>query len=196
MLLAVARRAREAARGRPIVLVGENEPQQVHLMQPPARGGYGLDAPVDVRTIEARPVGARAPPRGLPPPPLDGAVLGPHVFVLRLFGQDDGDRLLLVNLGPDWPLEPAPEPLLAPPESARWTLRWSSEPRYGGSGIAHVDPDEGWVVAGESATVFGPEPRPASSKRRRSHSIHQQEEFLEVRTGHSACTPLGRGGAT
>jgi maltooligosyltrehalose trehalohydrolase len=93
--------------------------------------------------------------RGQRPGGLDGAVLGPAVFVLRLFGQADGDRLVLVNLGPDWPLEPAPEPLLAPPARARWELVWSSEaPRYGGSGVAAVAPDGGGTVAGESAMVF------------------------------------------
>jgi maltooligosyltrehalose trehalohydrolase len=35
----MARRAREAANGRPIVLIGENEPQEVKLIE-----GYGLDA--------------------------------------------------------------------------------------------------------------------------------------------------------
>src|SRR5262249_19239688 len=53
-------------------------------------------------------------PRG-----VDGAVLGPEAFVLRFFEHPGGtggqDRLLLVNLGRDLKLEPAPEPLLAPP---------------------------------------------------------------------------------
>ena len=34
-------------------------------------------------------------------------------LVLRLFGEDGNDRLLLVNLGVDCSLSPAPEPLLA-----------------------------------------------------------------------------------
>jgi len=46
---------------------------------------------------------------------LDGAVLGPEAFILRYFAPDDQDRLLLVNLGRDLDLNPAPEPLLAPP---------------------------------------------------------------------------------
>src|SRR5262252_2595893 len=49
-------------------------------------------------------------PRG-----LDGAVLGREAFVLRFFGHEGPDRLLLVNLGADLVLDPAPEPLLAPP---------------------------------------------------------------------------------
>src|SRR5262249_22797389 len=53
---------------------------------------------------------------------VDGAVLAGEAFVLRFFGGsgvDDpnplDDRLLLVNLGIDLVLNPAPEPLLAPP---------------------------------------------------------------------------------
>jgi maltooligosyltrehalose trehalohydrolase len=44
---------------------------------------------------------------------IDGAVLGPEAFVLRFFGDNGHDRLLLVNLGLDLHLNPAPEPLLA-----------------------------------------------------------------------------------
>src|SRR5205814_7935901 len=51
---------------------------------------------------------------------LDGAVLGPEAFMLRFFGQAGNDRLLLVNLGLDLTLSPAPEPLLAPPEGSQW----------------------------------------------------------------------------
>ena len=44
VLAAIARAAREAARERSVLLVAENEPQQVRLLRPPERGGYGLDA--------------------------------------------------------------------------------------------------------------------------------------------------------
>ena len=46
---------------------------------------------------------------------MDGAVLAPEAFVLRFFGTHHDDRLLVVNLGRDLHLNPAPEPLLAPP---------------------------------------------------------------------------------
>src|SRR5204863_2653383 len=46
---------------------------------------------------------------------LDGAVLGPEAFVLRFFGGAVADRLLIVNLGRDLDLRPAPVPLPAPP---------------------------------------------------------------------------------
>src|SRR5205823_1202590 len=79
-------------------------------------------------------------PRG-----LDGAVLGPHALVLRFFGGEHSDRLVLVNLGRDLRLDSAPEPLLAPPEGAGWTLLWSSEhPRYGGQGTAPLQTDGIW----------------------------------------------------
>ena len=64
---------------------------------------------------------------------MDGAVLGPHAFVLRFFAEDGHDRLVVVNLGCDLHLDPAPEPLLAPPEHMCWKTLWSSEdPCYGG----------------------------------------------------------------
>ena len=43
ILAAIVRRAREAARPRSIVIVGENEPQHTKLARPPEQGGYGLD---------------------------------------------------------------------------------------------------------------------------------------------------------
>ena len=44
VLAAIARRAREAAGERSVLLVAENEPQQARLVRPVERGGYGLDA--------------------------------------------------------------------------------------------------------------------------------------------------------
>jgi maltooligosyltrehalose trehalohydrolase len=96
----------------------------------------------------------RAPrPRG-----VDGAVLGQQAFVLRFFGDEEGDdRLLLINLGRDLHLDPAPEPLLAPPSGKRWQVRWSSEdPRYGSSGTAPPETEVGWRVPGEAAVVLVP----------------------------------------
>ncbi|HSE93919.1 MAG TPA: malto-oligosyltrehalose trehalohydrolase [Methylomirabilota bacterium] len=88
---------------------------------------------------------------------LDGAVLAPEAFVIRFFG-GAGDRLLLVNLGRDLALDPAPEPLLAPPPDAGWMLVWSSEdPRYGGCGTPPPETDEGWRLPGHAAVVLGSE---------------------------------------
>jgi maltooligosyltrehalose trehalohydrolase len=44
ILVEVARRARDAGRGRRIWVVAENEPQSARLVRPPSEGGYGLDA--------------------------------------------------------------------------------------------------------------------------------------------------------
>jgi maltooligosyltrehalose trehalohydrolase len=87
---------------------------------------------------------------------IDGAVLSTHAFVLRWFGGAHGDRLLIVNLGNEQDLRPAPEPLLAPPAHSRWQLLWSSdEPRYDGPGALHPDTGESWVLPGESAVLLG-----------------------------------------
>jgi maltooligosyltrehalose trehalohydrolase len=92
---------------------------------------------------------------------LDGAVLGHEAFVLRFFGENAGDRLLLVNLGRDLPLEIVPVPLLAPLTGLRWEVLWSSEdPRYGGSGAPPPEDEEGrWRLAGQSAVVLRLVPR-------------------------------------
>lgn len=88
---------------------------------------------------------------------LDGAVLGPSAFVLRFFVPGGEDRLLVVNLGRDLHLDPAPEPLLAPPEVGQhWHPIWSSEdPKYGGCGTAPLDTEDSWRIPGEAAVVLG-----------------------------------------
>jgi maltooligosyltrehalose trehalohydrolase len=89
---------------------------------------------------------------------LDGAVLGPEALVLRFFGERGDDRLLVVNFGLDLHLDPAPEPLLAPPESMHWVVVWSTEnPKYGGCGTAPVDTPDNWWIPGHAAVVLAPE---------------------------------------
>ena len=93
------------------------------------------------------------PSRGI----VDGAVLSPRAFVLRFFGRDGGDRLLLVNLDRDLVLDRIAEPLLAPPQDRRWKMLWSSEdPAYGGAGTPEVETDDGWRVPGFSAIAMAP----------------------------------------
>ncbi|WP_246457492.1 malto-oligosyltrehalose trehalohydrolase [Azospirillum oryzae] len=91
---------------------------------------------------------------------LDGAVLGEESFVLRFFGEEEGDdRLVLVNLGRDLTLRALAEPLLAPPfVDGAWTVLWSSEePVYGGGGSAAVEqPDGAWRLPGHAALVLAP----------------------------------------
>ena len=90
---------------------------------------------------------------------MDGAVLGQETFVLRFFSETGDDRILLVNFGTDLHLDPAPEPLLAPPEGMRWKTLWSSEdPRYGGSGTPPLDTEENWRIPGHAAVALFPEP--------------------------------------
>lgn len=90
---------------------------------------------------------------------LDGAVLASQAFVIRYVGATDGDRLLLVNLGPDLRVNPVPEPLLAPPPTGEWNVMWSSRhPHYGGPGTVNPLTDHGWSIPAESATVFRVDP--------------------------------------
>jgi maltooligosyltrehalose trehalohydrolase len=102
-------------------------------------------------------------PRG-----LDGAVLGERAFVLRFFGNRGDDRLVLVNLGYDLHLNPAPEPLLAPPLGQRWRVLWSSEdPRYGGNGTPALETEDNWRIPGQATVILAPAP---------SESQHEKTE--------------------
>ncbi len=88
---------------------------------------------------------------------VEGAVLAEQAFVLRFFGQDGDDRLLLINLGPDLRLDIAPEPLLAPPLGRLWTTQWSSEdPSYGGRGSPPPEGPDNWRLPAESAMALMP----------------------------------------
>lgn len=91
---------------------------------------------------------------------IDGAVLSPSCFVIRFFSPGfEHDRLLLVNLGSDLDLNPAPEPLLAPPDAKEWATLWSSEaPEYGGCGTAPLDTEENWKIPGWAAVLLHPLP--------------------------------------
>jgi maltooligosyltrehalose trehalohydrolase len=87
---------------------------------------------------------------------IDGAILGDAAFIIRFFGPRDAsdpqsaadDRLLVVNLGRAIRLDPAPEPLLAPPPGAEWTISWTSDsPSYGGAGTPRLEADR--IMQGE-----------------------------------------------
>jgi maltooligosyltrehalose trehalohydrolase len=98
---------------------------------------------------------------GEPRRALEGAVIGPEAFVLRYFPRGAEDRLLVVNLGRDLVLVPAPDPLLAPPARRRWRVAWSSDdPRYGGGGTAPLETDDGWRIPGHAAVLLAPEEAP------------------------------------
>ena len=82
---------------------------------------------------------------------IDGAALTDEAWMLRFFSPNGADRLLIVNLGRDLLLGPAPEPLLAPVEglgladlmvqrSSR--LRWFGWPGAGcRRGLARPGPE-------------------------------------------------------
>jgi maltooligosyltrehalose trehalohydrolase len=88
---------------------------------------------------------------------IDGAVLGKASFVLRYFSQESDDRLLLVNFGERQLLDPASEPLLAPPVGYSWQTLWTSEsPRYGGTNTAIGAVPHQWLLPAESMAVLRP----------------------------------------
>jgi maltooligosyltrehalose trehalohydrolase len=87
----------------------------------------------------------------------DGAVLADRSFLLRAFSEEHGDRLLIFNFGRDVHMDPAPEPLLAPPEDQEWQVLFSTEhPRFGGCGTAPLDSSENWRIPGQSAVLLRP----------------------------------------
>ena len=90
---------------------------------------------------------------------FDGAALCDEAFFLRYFGPDeDQDRVLLVNLGIDYPMSPISAPLLAAPPGRRWVICWSSESSdYGGSGTPDLEMDATWTLLGKTALWLAPE---------------------------------------
>jgi maltooligosyltrehalose trehalohydrolase len=109
---------------------------------------------------------------------LHGAVLGDEALVLRFFGGDDGDRLLLINLGRDLDLQAAPEPLLAPPLDGAWEVCWSSEdPIYGGGGTPAIEVERlgGWHIPGHAAVLLA------------SMSVDRDVALLPPRTDQFVC---------
>jgi maltooligosyltrehalose trehalohydrolase len=103
---------------------------------------------------------------------IDGAVLGPEAFVLRWFSAVGEDRLLLVNFGADLHLDPAPEPLLAPPRGTEWETIWSSEGQcYGGLGTYPLETEQNWRIPGQSAVLMNPKIQEAV-KDERTHSTN------------------------
>ena len=74
--------------------------------------------------------------------------------MLRFF-HPESHRLIVVNLGDDLKLDPAPEPLLAPGLGKRWRNVLGSEAvQYGGKGYAEPDDEGAWYLTAQSASVF------------------------------------------
>ena len=87
--------------------------------------------------------------------PFVGSVLNNDAFLLRFFGSTTDQRLVLINFGTDFELNPAPEPLLAPPEASSWKILWSSESsQYGGQGTPPILESPIWKLTGHSALIL------------------------------------------
>jgi maltooligosyltrehalose trehalohydrolase len=85
---------------------------------------------------------------------IHGAVIAGEAFLLRYFGEQGDDRLVLINLGRDLTWAPITEPLLVPPNARQWETLWSSEdPRYGGLGTPALDAER-WFIPGHAALVL------------------------------------------
>jgi maltooligosyltrehalose trehalohydrolase len=88
---------------------------------------------------------------------VDGAVLGDEAFVLRFFSDQGEDRLLLVNLGRDLHLDPAPEPLLAPVEGNLWrAMLATTDLKYGGCGTPQPETRDNWHIPGHATIALAP----------------------------------------
>jgi maltooligosyltrehalose trehalohydrolase len=113
--------------------------------------------------VEGATLGAEAFVLRFPAPSVAGAV-GPDRAAPRDTYAHDGDRLLIVNLGPDLALASVPEPLLAPPAGCLWHVRLSTEdPGYGGGGTPPVEDERGrWRLPGHTAVVLSPRIVPRS----------------------------------
>lgn len=94
---------------------------------------------------------------------LDGTAPDPTLLLLRYFGDDDRDWLIVLNAGHDRDIAALSEPLLAPPRRRTWQVRFSTEhPQYGGQGrMAWAE--GAWPVPGHSLLVLdaGQETSPA-----------------------------------
>jgi maltooligosyltrehalose trehalohydrolase len=92
---------------------------------------------------------------------MAGATLSSSALVLRYFGSEqEGDRLVLLNLGEALELEPCPEPLLAPRAGNKWRLILASEHvRYGGMGTSHLSEEGRLRVPSQTALVLTSEER-------------------------------------
>ena len=105
----------------------------------------------------------------------DGAAPDTTLLLLRYFGDDDSDWLIVLNVGPDRDVASLPEPLIAPPARRAWTPRWSSEAvGYGGQGTMAWT-EGSWPIPGHSLLLLdtvaaeSPVPKPAR-RRQRSES--------------------------
>ncbi|HTL37295.1 MAG TPA: DUF3459 domain-containing protein, partial [Kofleriaceae bacterium] len=104
---------------------------------------------------------------------LRGGMLTARAFCLRWW-HDEGDRLLLVNLGITFCEAVLPQPLLAAPPEHGWRIAWSSEhPKYGGHGTPEVFTTKCLSIPARCAVLLAPDrdaslrldPAPASGEK-------------------------------
>ncbi len=85
---------------------------------------------------------------------MDGAVLGADSFLIRYFGDNHNDRLILINFGIDQQLIPAPEPLLVAGDDFKWIILLSTHSvEYGGEGIVPLATST-WEIPGHTALIL------------------------------------------
>ena len=85
---------------------------------------------------------------------MHGTVLGERALALRIFCEA-GDRLVIINLGPDLDLNSPAEPLLAPEAASTWQTVWCSEElKYGGQGYAPIYRDGRFCMPARSTVLL------------------------------------------
>jgi CheY-like chemotaxis protein len=135
---------------------------------------------------------------------MDGAVLGPEALVLRFFGVPGNDRLLIVHLGRDLYLAPAPEPLLAPPEEGSYDLPVCAlhMPELDGAGFyralgqthPHLLPRliflTGDTLTPEAQAFLAANGAPYLAKPCRTLEVRQMVQYTLQRLSETDCFPI------
>jgi maltooligosyltrehalose trehalohydrolase len=92
------------------------------------------------------------------PDGMRGGLIAEGAFCVRWW-HEDGDRLLLVNLGKTYRATVQPQPLLAPPHHTGWAIAWSSEhPQYGGRGTPEPFTAKRLAIPAHAAVLLAPDP--------------------------------------
>lgn len=85
---------------------------------------------------------------------IDCALLNNDAFLVRYFS-DTGERLLIINLGPEFLIDPPSEPLLAPPDNHSWEICWySNNLKYGATDSSNLPSRNSWRIPQEIAIVL------------------------------------------
>ena len=86
---------------------------------------------------------------------VDGFVVADRAFVIRLFGEEAGERLLIVNLGPELDMASVPDPLFAAPAGTTWRMVWTSNDiAYGGDGTPAIESEQGVTIPAECTVLL------------------------------------------